>query len=314
MELRHLRYFVTVADAGSVSRAASQLRVTQPALSRQIRDLEAELGLPLFDRVGRRLSLTAAGDNLLLRTREILRAADSLREQAGALAGGTTGTLRLGATAQTLESLINAFLVGYRRQWPGIDVRLIEDGGMRLKTRVQRGELHLALGAVPTGDELRSRPLFPVWVLAVMPSKSPHARRKTLDVAELDHASVLLLRRDFASRLRFDAACEAARVRPHVLLEAGDPHSLVSLARGGHGIAIVPSTTVFGRGGLHVAPLVRGGRAVGGSTAAVWDARRHLPLYAQAFVDSLFAYTRRTYPGKEFARLAPSVPPPLLPT
>jgi LysR family transcriptional regulator, cyn operon transcriptional activator len=314
MELRHLRYFVTVADAGSVSRAAIQLRVTQPALSRQIRDLETELGLPLFDRVGRRLQLTAAGDNLLLRTRDILRAADSLREHAGALAGATTGTLRLGATAQTLESLISGFLVGFRRQWPGIDVRLIEDGGMRLKTRVQRGELHLALGAVPAGDELRARPLFPVWVLAVMPAKSALARGRTLEVAELDEQPVLLLRRDFASRLRFDAACEAARIRPHVLLEAGDPHSLVSLARGGHGIAIVPSTTLFSRAGLRVLPLVRGGRAVGGSTAAVWDARRHLPVYAQAFVDALFAYTRRSYPGKEFARLAPSVPSPLLPT
>lgn len=311
MELRHLRYFVAVADAGSVSRAAVQLRVTQPALSRQIRDLEAELGLPLFDRVGRRLQLTAAGDNLLLRTREILRSADSLREHAGALAGGATGTLRLGATAQTLESLISGFLVGFRRQWPGIEVRLIEDGGMRLKTRVQRGELHLALGAVPTGDELRAKPLFPVWVLAVMASRTPLARRRTLDVAELDQTDVLLLRRDFASRLRFDAACEAARVRPRVLLEAGDPHSLVSLARDGHGIAIVPSTTVFSRAGLHAAPLTRGGRAIGGSTAAVWDARRHLPVYAQAFVDALFAATRRAYPGKEYARLAPSVPPPL---
>jgi LysR family transcriptional regulator, cyn operon transcriptional activator len=314
VELRHLRYFVAVADAGSVSRAAVHLRVTQPALSRQIRDLETELGLPLFDRVGRRLQLTAAGDNLLQRTREILRAADALREQAGALAGGATGTLRLGATAQTLESLISAFLVGFRRQWPGIDVRLIEDGGMRLKTRVQRGELHLALGAVPTGDDLRARPLFPVWVLAVVPSKSPLARRRTLEVAELDEQPVLLLRRDFASRLRFDAACEAARIRPRVLLEAGDPHSLVSLARGGHGIAIVPSTTLFSRAALRVTPLVRNGRAVGGATAAVWDPRRHLPVYAQAFVDALFAYTRRSYPGKEFARLAPSLPPPLLPT
>ena len=98
-----------------------------------------------------------------------------------------------------------------------------------------------------------------------------------------------------------------------MLLEAGDPHSLVSLARGGHGIAIVPSTTLFSRARLQVAPLVRGGRAIGGSTAAVWDARRHLPVYAQAFVDALFAYTRHSYPGKEFARLAPSVPPPLTP-
>jgi DNA-binding transcriptional LysR family regulator len=301
---------VAVAEVGGVSRAAAQLRVTQPALSRQIRDLEVELGVPLFDRVGRRLSLTAAGDTLLSRARDILRAADALREQAGALAGGTTGTLRLGATAQTLESLISAFLVGFRRQWPGIDVRLVEDGGLRLKTRVQRGELHLALGAVPTGDELEARPLFPVWVLAVTPAKTRPTRGKTLDVAALDRQPVLLLRRDFASRLRLDAACEAARVHPHVLLEAGDPHSLVSLARGGHGIAVVPSTTQFSRAGLHVVPLVRNGRAIGGATAAVWDARRHLPVYARAFVDALFAYTRRSYPGKEFARLAPAVPPP----
>jgi DNA-binding transcriptional LysR family regulator len=313
MELRHLRYFVAVADAGTVSRAAGQLNVTQPALSRQLRDLEEELGLPLFDRVGRRLSLTAEGEHLLERTREILRAADALRERARAVAGGQTGTLRLGATAQTLESLISGFLFGFRRSWPGIDVRLVEDGGVRLRARVARGELHLALGAVPAGDELQARPLFPVWVLAVLPARQAPARRKTLEVAELDGQSVLLLRRDFASRLRFDAACEAARVRPHVLLEGNDPHSLVSLARGGHGIAIVPSTTIFGRGGLHVAPLVRGGRAVGGATAAVWDGRRHLPSYAQAFVDALFKYTRRSYPGKEFARLAPSVPPPLVP-
>src|SRR2546428_13890643 len=122
MDCGHLRYFVAVADAGSVSRAATQLNLTQPALSRQVRALETELGLPFFDRVGRRLHLTAAGENLLERTREILRAADALRERAGALAGGRTGTLRLGATAPTPESLISAFLLGFRRAWPGIDV------------------------------------------------------------------------------------------------------------------------------------------------------------------------------------------------
>src|SRR3989442_509616 len=126
MELRHLRYFVTVADAGNVSRSAVQLNITQPALSRQLRDLEGQLGLPLFYRVGRRLHLTAEGENLLERTREILRSADALRERAGALAGGRTGTLRLGATAQTLESLISAVLTGFRRAWPGIDVRLVQ--------------------------------------------------------------------------------------------------------------------------------------------------------------------------------------------
>lgn len=311
MELRHLRYFVAVADAGSVSQAAAQLRLTQPALSRQLRDLEGELGLPLFDRIGRRLRLTAPGESLLGRAREILRSAEAMREQAGALAGGREGTLRLGATAQTIESLVSPYLVGFRRAWPGVDVRLIEEGGMRLKERVARGELHLALGAVPAGEDLRARPLFPVWVLAVMARRHPLARRQALEVADLADDTVLLLRRDFASRLRFDAACDAAGVRPAILLEAGDPHALVSLARGGHGIAVIPSTTLFSRAGLHVAPLMRAGRAVGGSTAIVWDGRRHLPAYAHAFVEGIYAYTRHAYPGRRFARLARSLPPPL---
>src|SRR3989442_10006626 len=158
MDLRHLRYFVAVADAGTVSGAAAQLNIPQPALSRQLGDRGGERGLPLFDRVGRRLHLTAEGENLLERTREILRSADALRERAGALAGGRTGTLRLGATAQPLESLIRAFLTGFPRAWPGIDVRLVEDGGVRLRARVARGGLHPALGAGPTGDDLRARP------------------------------------------------------------------------------------------------------------------------------------------------------------
>src|SRR5207245_2636216 len=212
-------------------------------------------------------------------TREIFGSADALRERAGALAGGRTGTLRLGATAQTRESLISAFLTGFRRAWPGIDVRLVEDGGVRLRARVARGELHLALGAVPTGDDLRARPLFPVWVLAVMPSGHRLARRRAFEVGELDNETVLLLRRDFASRLRFDAACEAARARPRVLLEANDPHSLVSLARGRHGIAV--QRPGYGRSshmGTVCVCQVHGPPPVAASSAVRVTTRRSTPV------------------------------------
>src|SRR2546430_15076970 len=123
MEWRHLRYFVAVPDAGNVSRAAAQLNIPQPALSRQLRDLEGELGLPLFDRVGRRLHLTAEGENLLERTREILRAADALRERAGALAGGRTGPPRPGAPPPTPGSPIRALPPGLPPPRPGLEAR-----------------------------------------------------------------------------------------------------------------------------------------------------------------------------------------------
>src|SRR5215510_1895776 len=94
MELRHLRYFVSVAEEASVSKAALRVNICQPALSRQIRDLERELGVRLFDRIGRRIQLTAEGEDLLRRARALLTDADSLVQRGHALTRGTTGLLR----------------------------------------------------------------------------------------------------------------------------------------------------------------------------------------------------------------------------
>ena len=105
MELRHLRYFAAVADAGNVSRAARQLRVTQPALSRQIQDLERDLACRLFDRIGRRIVLTKDGDELLERTRRLLADADALRERARALAGGKPECSGSGQRRSSLRQL-----------------------------------------------------------------------------------------------------------------------------------------------------------------------------------------------------------------
>src|ERR1700737_2927778 len=94
MNFRHLRAFATIADAGGFVRAAARLNLSQPALSRQIHALEAELGLPLFDRIGRRVQLTSEGEDLLRRSRRLLAEADSLGEHARLLKAGETGILR----------------------------------------------------------------------------------------------------------------------------------------------------------------------------------------------------------------------------
>jgi LysR family cyn operon transcriptional activator len=147
VNLRHWRAFATIVDAGGFARAGSRLNLSQPALSRQIRSLEADLGVQLFDRIGRRTRLTAEGEDLLRRARELLTGADSLGERARALKGGQAGVLRVGATPQAMETLLAGFLPRYRRGHPGIDVHLVEDGGVRLVTRLEHGDVHLALTA-----------------------------------------------------------------------------------------------------------------------------------------------------------------------
>ncbi len=296
MELRHLRYFVAVASAGGVSLAARGLNMTQPALSRQIRDLEQDLGVLLFDRIGRKVILTGEGDELVGRARRILADAEAFRERAKALGGGEGGVLRIGATPQFIEAALPEVLARYRRARPGVDVQVIEDGASPLLRRVRQGELHLAIGAL-RAEGLQSRPLYPLRVLAVIPRQHRLAKRREVAVTDLVGDKILMLERGFQTRDLFEEACRAAHVRLEVGIESRSPQSLVALAAGGHGIAILPSVVRLDRSRVAIAGLLRDGRPLGLWGRAVWDPDRHLPAYARDFIETLARYTRTSYPG-----------------
>jgi DNA-binding transcriptional LysR family regulator len=313
VDLRHLRAFVTIVDAGGFARAGARLNLSQPALSRQIRAFEGELGVRLFDRIGRRIQLTAEGQDLLRRARELLTGADSFGERARALKGGKTGVLRVGATPQAMETLLAGFLPRYRRGHPGVDVHLVEDGGVRLATRLEHGDVHLALTA-STDARFRWRLLAPLYVLAVLPTSSRLGRRATLEIADLADSPLLLTRRDFASREWFDAACQVAHVQPRVLLESGAPSTLVALAQVAYGIAIVPSNVRIPRDGVRAVPLVQGGAPIGRWLSLAWDPRRFLAPYAEDFVEELVAYAKRASAKPSFARRAPPLQRPKEPS
>ncbi len=309
MDLRHLRSFVAIADAAGFARAAARMNLSQPALSRQIHALEAELGVQLFDRIGRRIQLTSEGEDLLRRSRNLLTEADSLGERARALKGGHAGVLRVGATPQNLENLLAVFLTHYRRRHPGVEVQLVEDGGVRLPARLERGEVHLAL--IQVGDErFRGRLLFPIYLVAVPPRTHRLSRRTTLEFSEVADEPLLVLRRDFGSRAWFDDACQVAHVRPRILLESGAPDAVIALARAGYGIAVVPSNVQVPRRGVQAVPLVQRGAPIGRWVTISWDPRRFLAPYAEQFVEELAAQCRKNYPGRDVTRRAPPLPRP----
>src|SRR5689334_7317258 len=129
MNLRHARTFVTVAELGTVSKAALRLRIAQPALSRHIIDLEHELGLRLFDRVGRRLFLTGEGEQLLAGCRVLLNSASAVKEQAQLLQHGDSGILKIAGSAQHIESVLSRFLHRYAERYPKVQVRITEGTG-----------------------------------------------------------------------------------------------------------------------------------------------------------------------------------------
>jgi DNA-binding transcriptional LysR family regulator len=302
MNLRQLRTFVTIADAGGLARAEGRLNLSQPAASRQILALEMDLGIPLFDRIGRRMKLTSEGEDLLRRSRRLLQDADAIGERARALKSGQTGILRVGGTPQSIESTFAAFLTAHRRRHPGVEVHLVEEGTVRLPDRLNNGDVHLAL--IPYDERFRCRTVYPMCVLAVFSEHHPLRGHRTLEVAELREEPLLLLHTSFGSRVWFDAACQVAHIRPRVLLESGAPHTIIALAREGYGVAVVPSTALVPREGVRAAPLVQRKAAIGRWLAAAWDPQRFLAPYAEQFVEELVAHTRRDYPGSEFMRRA----------
>ncbi len=298
MELRDLRYFVAVADSLGFSRAARGLRISQPALSRQIKSLETELGIRLFDRVGRRTLLTAAGADLLDRGRALLHDSESIKTRASDIAGGSRGMLRLGATPHAYESFVAELLGRFRRASPQIEITLVEDGAANLVEAVRLGAIHVAVASLPSGTGLEGRALFPFGVVAVVPRSHPLAAHKTLEVTDLASHPLLLLNRNFLTRQLFDGACHGLHIAPKVVLESNSAQSLLSLAEHGQGIAILPSTVRLGQTRQRVIPLLHGRKPLGLWMSVVWEGKRYLTPAAKSFIDVAYQFTRRSYPGK----------------
>jgi DNA-binding transcriptional LysR family regulator len=309
MNLHFLRTFVAIADNGGVARAATRLNLTQSAASRQIQVLESELGLQLFARIGRNVRLTREGEDLLVRSRRVLADVAALAERASALKRGDVGVLRLGATPQVIETLLAGLLPNYRKRHLGVEVHLAEDGGARLPTRLERGDVDLAI--MPAGeDRFRARLLYPMVLLAVLPRGHRLSRFEVLEVVELAGEPLLRLTSSFASHRWFDAACQVAHLRPRVLLESVAPQTLIALAQAGHGIAVVPSPVRLPRAHVRVAAVVHRGVPLGQWTAAAWDPQRFLLPYAEAFIEEVAAYCQRDYPGRAYVERAPALPKP----
>jgi DNA-binding transcriptional LysR family regulator len=300
MNLRQALTFLTVAELGTVSKAALRLRVAQPALSRQIIGLEQELGLRLFDRVGRRLLLTGEGEQLIAGCRLLLNSASSLKEQAQLLRQGDTGVLRIAGSPQHIESVLSQFLHHYGKRYPRVEVKIREGTGSEILTMLERGEVHLGqnlLHAVKLNEQhYGSLPLGSVELLAVCHPSMPLGLRPTIEIADLAEFPLLLLDSGFGFRRAFDAASRMAGLKPMIMFESRSPHTLLALAEAGHGVAIVPSQLQCRRYELRIARLTHRRHVLQEPLTISWDKRRPLPRFAADYCAMLAAHMHKTLP------------------
>lgn len=301
MDLRHVRTFVTVAELGTVSRAAERLHVAQPALSRQIANLEEELGLKLFDRVGRRLLLTSEGEQMLSNCRGLLNYARALGEQAELLRRGDVGVLRVSASPHLIEGIFPSFLVHYAARYPKVQVRLVDAAaGPEALAMLDRGEIHLLQTVVRAIDaneqRFLSHPLAPMEMLAACHPKLKLGRKGSVEIIRLAPYPLLQATSDFAMRRNFDAACQLAGFTPNNVLESHAPHSLLAMAEAGHGVAIIPSALRIHRYRVRVLRVTYRGKRLNEPLTVLSDRRRPLPDYASVFCDMLAVHVRKGFP------------------
>src|SRR5215467_4111037 len=153
MELRHLRYFLVVGEVLNFTKAAARLRVAQPALSRQVQDLEDEIGVDLFRRSPRGVTLTAEGKLFLEETRELLKRADESVEKVRALARGESGELHIGYSAVPTANILPPALAAFRKAVPRVKVSLHDLASDELVAGLRNTTLELAVMVQPTGEQ-----------------------------------------------------------------------------------------------------------------------------------------------------------------
>ncbi|MGB3900284.1 MAG: LysR family transcriptional regulator [Mesorhizobium sp.] len=308
MDIRNFTGFVTAAELMNFTLAARRLNITQSALSRQIRTLETYLGVELFEKAGRNVRLTAAGQALFAKVNDVLQADRSLRMSAEDLGRGETGVLKIGACSQLIERYLPGFLKSWSERHPGIDIRIEDGGGPELADKLRAGTVHLTVSARPSTpiDLFETLLLDKLGFVALATGEFLSNSGEPVEIAELLRYPILTLNRRHASREVFDAACKLAGALPLVKLESYSPHTLFSMAAAGNGVAIVPSSARSFPEGLVRKPVTLRGQRIEFDICAMWSNTAPLPVYGQRFVEALRASIQAE---NERERMPPQIVP-----
>ena len=283
IELRHLRYFLAVAETAHFTRAAEKLHVTQPTLSHQIRQLEGQLNLPLFDRIGRRVKLTSAGELLLPHARRVLGELEEAQSALAELHGLKRGELKVGIVQTVNACVIPEIVARFSAEHSGIKVTCAELAVHEIEAGLESGRLDVGISFLPaTRPLIDGEKLFTEELVAVLPAKHAWARRREINVAQLTGQPLVLLSSHYCTRQLIDRAFSQARSRPKVQVEMNSVESILSTVRQGRLVTVLPSLALCRRDTDLVAirltkPTPR--RTVG----LLWMRGAHRRAAAQAF-------------------------------
>lgn len=247
MELRQIRQFVALSDTLNFHRAAEFLNMSQPPLSISMQKLEQELGVKLFERLARGVSLTEAGLAALPHARKILGSVEAMRDAASATVNGMGGRLGVGFVGSAVYGLLPKVVPLFRAERPAVELRLREDTTLEIVKAVESGDLDIGVLRTPVFDvgEVNLEPLYREEMIVILPRNHPLRDAGTLRLEELRDETFIGY--DRARLPSYHAltlsACEAAGFQPRVIEEAAHAQTLIALVESGIGIALAPAVS-----------------------------------------------------------------------
>jgi len=288
MDMRHLRCFVAVAEELHFGRAAQRLHLSQPPVSLAIKELEAELGVTLFERTSRRIVLTRHGEEALQDARAVLARTELLKRRAKDAARGVSGTISIAFISLAAYSFLPAALRRFTQSHPSVKVTLQESTTDHMLAELEKGALDIGLIFASPGmaTSLDYRPLQREALMVALPAKHPLAKAASVPLEQLAHERFLGFERHYGPMI-FDAmiaTCMRHGFSPEIF-PARQMHTIVSLVSGGIGVALVPaSVKALHREGVAYRPI-RGERTLV-ETGAAWRRADDSPL-VKALLDIL---------------------------
>lgn len=250
MDVRRLRYFLSVVQRGSVGAAAVAHHVTQPAVSVQLRLLEEEVGEVLFERRGRRLVPTPTGRVLAGHAEEVVRRLDALVASMQEIRGLEAGRLRLGNTDAAAIYILPELYTDFHRQHPGVRVEVVVSDTTRLLAALDAGEIELATATMPVESgragprAYATRPIHRETLVPVAHRSHPLAARRRVTLAHLCDAGIISYPAGSTTRRLIEAVFAAADAPYRATMELSSPEAIERLTEAGLGVSILPRSVV----------------------------------------------------------------------
>ncbi len=293
MELRALRMFVEVVRQGGFSRATKTVHATQSAISKAVRQLEDEFGLPLLERLPGGVRLTTAGEIVHRRALALLAQAEDLTGELDELKGLRRGLLRLGVPFIGSEMLFAGVLAEYRSRYPGIEVRLTEQGSQRLEELVLAGELDLAGSLLPVADNLAWKELHREPIDVLVPSDHPLARAKSMTFRDLGDQPAILYAPGFALNPIILDAYRRNRLTPRVVAQTSQVGLVIALVAAGMGVAFLPRMIALQTPNSATCRVPLGSPSIFWHMALIWRRDGYLAPEAKAWLELMGAVASR---------------------